>query len=246
MSVNVGTFSIGEIYVGSNKIKEAYVGSNLVYQAFQLPVRTFRFKFTDASFDPSTTLASANLTWTAVNASIGLWDATNINTGSTPYTELFRSLLTTSNMGSVRCGLVGANLSDATDITNMFRSCSALTHISKIDLSNVTKANFAFADCSNLLYFPDMNLNNLSIASGMFYHCTNLQKVPDLGQLLNITVVSVMFHSCRYVQTGTLAMYNILSARSITASNHSGCFTNCGDKTTTGEAEYAQIPSGWR
>ena len=246
MSVKVGTFSIGEIYVGSDKIAEAYVGSDLVYQALKLPVKTFRFKFTDTSFNPSTTLASANLTWTAANASRGLWDATSIITGSTPYRELFRNLLTTTNMGSVRCELIGANASDAIDATNMLRSCSALTRIGKIDLSNVTTTNFMCADCNNLTSFPNLRMDSLSAANGMFYNCKALQKVPDLGQLPNIYIVQSMFGNCRKVETGTLAMYNILSARITTATNYRLCFTSCGADTTTGAAELAQIPSGWK
>jgi hypothetical protein len=246
MSVNVGSYSIGEIYVGSDKIAEAYVGSELVYQGLQLPVKTFRFKFSDTSFDPSTTLASANLTWTLVNASRGLWDAKNIQTGSTPYRELFRNLLTTTNMGSVRCELVGANASDAIDATNMFRGCSALTKIGKMNLSNVDTANFMCSDCTNLTSFSNMNLDSLSAANGMFYNCRYLQKVPDLGQLPNITIVQSMFGNCRHVETGTLAMYNILSVRVTTATNYRLCFTSCGADTTTGAAELAQIPSGWK
>lgn len=246
MSAQVGTFSIGEIYVGSDKISEAYVGSELVYQALKLPVKTFRFKFSDTSFNPSTTLASSNLTWTAANASKGLWDATSIITGSTPYRELFRNLLTTTNMGSVRCELIGANASDAIDATNMLRSCSALTKIGKIDLSNVTTTNFMCSDCNNLISFSNMNLDSLSAANGMFYNCRYLQKVPDLGQLPNIYTVQSMFGNCRHVETGTLAMYNILSARITTASNYRLCFTSCGADTVSGKAELAQIPSGWK
>lgn len=246
MSVNVGPFSIGEIYVGSDKIAEAYVGNELVYQGLQLPVRTFRFKFSNAAFDPSTTLASANLTWTAANASRGIWDATSIISGSKPYRELFRGLLSTTNMGSVRCELIGANASDAIDATNMFRSCSALTRIGKIDLSNVTTTNFMCSDCNNLRSFPNLRMDSLSAANGMFYNCRGLQKVPDLGQLPNIYIVQSMFGNCRNVETGTLAMYNILSARITTASNYRLCFTSCGADTVTGQAELAQIPSGWK
>jgi len=246
MSANVGTYSIGELYVGSDKIKEAYIGSDLVYQALKLPVKTFRFKFTDTSFNPSTTLASAKLTWTVADASRGLWDATSIQSGNTPYVDLFRSLLSTTNMGTVRSELIGANTSDMTDATGLFRACSALTSIGKMDLSNVTIANYMCVDCSNLSYFPNLKMDSLSVANAMFYQCVSLRKVPDLGQLPSITNVGGMFQNCRNVESGTLAMYNILSARITTAANYRYCFTNCGVYTSSGAAELAQIPSDWK
>ena len=246
MSAYVGTFSIGEIYVGSDKIAEAYVGSDLVYQALKLPVKTFRFKFSNTSFDPSTTLASAKLTWTVANASKGLWDATSIISGSTPYRELFRSLLSTTNMGSVRCELVGANTSDMIDATGLFRDCNALTSIGKMDLSKVTTANYMCNNCSNLLYFSNLKMDSLSAALGMFYQSANLQVVPNLGLLPNITAVGGMFQNCRNANTGILAMYNILSTHITTAANYRNCFTSCGVYSQTGAAELAQIPSDWK
>ena len=245
MSVNVGTFSIGEIYVGSDKIVKAYVGSELVYQS-ALPVRTFRFKFSNAAFDPSTTLASANLTWTAVNAASGIWDALNIKTGTDPYYELFRGLLSTTNMGSVRCELVGANASDMVNATGLFRSCDALTTIGKMDLSNVTNATLMCSDCTKLGYFADTNMDSLENANAMFYNCSVFQLIPNLGQLPNITAVQSMFQNCKWAYTGILAMYNILSARITTASNYRQCFRQCGTSSSSGSAELAQIPSGWK
>lgn len=246
MSANVGTYSIGELYVGSDKIAEAYVGSDLVYQALKLPVKTFRFKFTDTSFNPSTTLASSNLTWTVANASKGLWDATSIISGSTPYKELFRGLLSITNMGSVRCELVGANTSDMIDATGLFRDCNALRSIGKMDLSHVITANYMCNNCTNLPYFPNLKMDSLSAALGMFYQCLNLQAIPDLGLLPNITAVGGMFQNCRWVDSGILAMYNILSAHITTPANYRTCFTNCGVYSQTGSAELAQIPSDWK
>ncbi len=241
MSAYVGTFSIGEIYVGSDKISEAYVGSDLVYQSLQ--VKTFRFKFSDTSFDPSTTLASANLTWTVVNASKGIWDAKNIGTS---YAELFRNLLSTTNMGSVTCELTGANTPDMVDAAGLFRSCTALTSIGKMKMPNVTNANLMCADCTKLGIFTDTNMDSLLYAGGMFMNCSVLQIVPNLGQLPNIAECGGMFQNCRYVYTGILAMYNILSTRVTTYTNYRQCFRYCGSNTGQGSAELAQIPSGWK
>lgn len=246
MSVNVGSYSIGEIYVGSDKIAEAYVGSELVYQAMKLPVKTFRFKFSDTSFNPSTTLASSNLTWTVANASRGLWDATSIQTGNTPYRDLFSSLLTSTNMGQVFCEIIGANTTGITDASNMFYNCNRLTNVCVMDLSTLSIANFMFSDCTYLQVFPSMNLDNLAGAGGMFQRCSSLLEVPDFGQLPNISNVGGMFYNCTHVRSGALAMYNILSTRITTYAYYRQCFYNCGSMTQTGSAELVQIPSGWK
>lgn len=244
MSVYVGSYSIGEIYVGSTKIVKAYVGSTLVYQT--LPTKTFRFRFSSSSFVPSTTLASSDLTWTAVDASSGIWDATSIKTGSTPYNNLFTSLLNTSNMGSVTCDLIAANTSDMIRGQNLFSHCNALTSVCKMNLTNATHVSSMFSDCSKLTDVPDMNLDSAIYASGMFSLCTLLQRVPNLGQLPNITRVDNMFNACYNVESGALAMYNILSTRITTATYYRYCFRDCGSNTTTGAAELAQIPSDWK
>lgn len=292
MSVNVGSFSIGEIYVGSDKIAEAYVGSELVYQA--LPVKTFRFVFSNTSFNPSSTLASSNLTWTVVDSSRGIWDAKSIQTGDTPYRSLFSTLLSSANMGSVTCSLIAANTTGMTSAYELFRDCDALitvckmnfsscteiryvfygcknllsvplldfhnvttggnafgncrglTSVPNFDLSSLEQANYMFSGCWNITDIPDWQLDNLTTANYMFTNCSALQRVPNFGQLPNIAGVASMFSGCGLVTTGALALYNILSTRITTASRYSRCFRNCGADTTTGAAELAQIPSGWK
>lgn len=295
MSVNVGSYSIGEIYVGSDKIVEAYVGSDLIYQAIiQLPVKTFRFRFSNVSFNPSTTLASSNLTWTLVDSSRGIWDATSIQTGDTPYSDLFSTLLTSTNMGSVTCSIIDANTTGMTSASNMFRDCDAITTVCNMDFSLCTTLDYAFYGCSNLLSLPlfdfhnvtngtyafqgcssltsipnfdfssleranymftgcssitdvpDWQLDNLFVANYMFSNCSSLTRVPNFGQLTGIASVASMFDKCSNVASGILAMYNILSTRVTAASRYRYCFRNCGAGTTTGAAELAQIPSGWK
>ena len=292
MSVNVGTFSIGEIYVGSNKIVEAYVGSNLVFIALQ--PKTFRFRFSNVSFDPSTTLASSNLTWTAVDSSRGIWDATSIQTGDTPYMSLFSTLLSSTNMGSITCSLIAANTTGMTSAYELFRGCNALTNVCNMDFSSCTNIRYLFSDCTNLLSvplfdfhnvtnagnafaacesitsvpnfdfsslqqanymfmgctnitdLPNWQLDNLTIANYMFSNCVRLQRVPNFGQLSSIASVTYMFNYCKSVESGALDMYNILSTRITVANRYTRCFRDCGSLTTTGAAELAQIPSGWK
>ena len=222
MSVNVGTFSIGEIYVGSDKIAEAYVGSNLVYQS-ALPVKTFRFVFSNTSFNPSTTLASSNLTWTVVDSSRGIWDATSIQTGDTPYRSLFSTLLSSANMGSVTCSLIGANTTGMTSAYELFRDCDALITVCKmnfsscteirylfygckkllsvplLDFHNVTNAGYAFGNCRGLTSVPNFDLTSLTQANYMFSGCWNITDIPN-WQLDNLTTANYMFTNCSALQ----------------------------------------------
>lgn len=292
MAVNVGTYSIGEVYVGSNKIKEAYIGSELVYKV--VTPKTFRFKFSSTSFNPSTTLPGENITWTAVNQSSGTWDATSTISGDSWAAGLFEAIFTVSTMGSVTCSLVAANTRGMTSCNHLFDSCDALSSICKMDFSAVTSMGYcfngckllteiplldlhavttatnAFQGCIGLTSIPTFDLGNLeeanymftgchfttvpnwqlgklTRAAYMFTNCSELTSVPNFGTLPSITFVPYMFSGCRKVQSGALAMYNILSARITSpASRYTRCFTNCGADTVTGAQELLQIPTGWK
>lgn len=289
MSANVGTYSIRELYVGSDKIKEAYIGSDLVY----IQPRTFRFGFANVNFDPSTTLASSNLSWTLVNASRGIWDAKSLIEGDAYGNSLFADLLNSTYMGSITCGLISANTTGMTNAYDMFRSCSNLTTICKMDFSSVTNIYGCFRDCAHILSIPLLDLSNVedatyafygtaslvelpnfnfsSLTSGnfmcsgskirsvpnwnlplieragyMFSNCANLETVPLFTGFDNILNVSYMFNGCRAVQSGSKALYDVLSTKGLIAQRYAGCFRNCGVDTTTGAAELAMIPSDWK
>ena len=194
MSVNVGSYSIGEIYVGSIKIAEAYVGSELVYTA--LAPKTFRFAFSNVHFDPSTTLASENLTWSVVNASLGIWDATSTKTGNEPYKALFSTLLNSSNMGStITCALIAANTKGMTNANDLFRDCNALSTVCKMDFSSCTTMNYAFSNCSKLLSVPLFDLHNLQYGNYAFQSCSSLTTLPNFD-FSSLGQARFMFTGC--------------------------------------------------
>lgn len=195
MSVNVGTFSIGDIYVGSNKIAEAYVGSNLVYQAMRLPVKTFRFKFSDTSFNPSTTLASSIISWSVVDSSRGIWDATSTQTGDTPYRSLFSTLLSSTNMSSVTCAIIGANTTGMTSAYELFRGCDALSSVCKMDFSSCTEIRYAFYGCNGLTALPLFDFHNVTNAGNAFQSCTGLTSIPNFD-FSSLAQANFMFNGC--------------------------------------------------
>jgi len=55
-----------------------------------------------------------------------------------------------------------------------------------------------------------------------------------------------MFYQCTNVQSGALALYQQASSQTTPPTSHNQTFYNCGSNTTTGSAELAQIPSGWK
>ena len=116
--------------------------------------------------------------------------------------------------------ILGANSTGVTSMERMFYYCASLTTISLFDTSSCT----------------DM--------SSMFYNCSSLTTVP-LFDTRSCTDMSSMFYLCRNVQSGALALYQQASTQTNVPS-HTKTFTNCGSNTTTGAAELAKIPAGWK
>jgi hypothetical protein len=54
-----------------------------------------------------------------------------------------------------------------------------------------------------------------------------------------------MFYNCHNVQSGALALYQQASTQATPPSAHTYCFNDCGDRTESGRAELAQIPTDW-
>ena len=117
--------------------------------------------------------------------------------------------------------VLGANTTGITAMDDMFWGCSSLTSIPLFDTSNVTNMNYMFGNCSSLTSIPLFDTSSVTNMSYMFDYCTN-------------------------VQSGALALYQQASSQTTPPSNHSYCFYSCGSNTTTGAAELAQIPSGWK
>lgn len=78
----------------------------------------------------------------------------------------------------------------------------------------------------------------------MFVGKNNLTKIGDI-YTDKAADVSFMFAGCTNVESGALALYEKLSAME-TVPTHTATFASCGSNTTTGAAELAQIPSGWK
>lgn len=117
--------------------------------------------------------------------------------------------------------VLGANSTGITAMDNMLSYCTYLTTVQLFDTSSVTNM------------------------SSMFNYCTALTAIP-LFDTSSVTNMNDTFNNCTNVESGALAIYNQASTQTTPPSNHQRTFYSCGTNTTTGTAEYNQIPSGWK
>ena len=140
--------------------------------------------------------------------------------------------------------ILGANTTGITDMSYMFFSCSSLTSISLFDTSSVINMSYMFYSCTLLTTVPLFDTSSVINIYDIFDSCTSLTTVP-LFDTSSVTNMSSMFYNCRNVQSGALALYQQASTQT-TPPAHNSAFYRCGANTTTGAAELAQIPSGWK
>lgn len=117
--------------------------------------------------------------------------------------------------------VLGANSTGVTSMRYMFDRCSTLTKVTLFDTSSVTQSSYMFSNCDRLESIPLYDTSSIWNMDGMFYNC--------LG-----------------VKSGALALYQQASSQTNPPSSHTQTFYQCGKNTTTGAAELAQIPSGWK
>ena len=159
--------------------------------------------------------------------------------------------------------------SSVTDAGNMFYQCSALTSVPNYNFGlSLTSMVAMFSRCTSLASVPSSmvtsNVTNMGeVCRGTLITTTppwNTSKVTNFGNAftncsalttigtLDVTAaddVHTMFEWCRNVTGGALALYTQLSTKTVPPTNYSNCFNKCGDNTTTGAAELAQIPTSW-
>lgn len=127
------------------------------------------------------------------------------------------------NMFSLQTNLIevlGANTTGVTNIGRIFYNCGNLTNVSLFNTSSVTNMRDAFAYNMKLTIIPLFNTSNVTDMLETFWYC-------------------------RKVESGALALYQQASTQANPPTNHNQAFGHCGELTTTGAAELAQIPSSW-
>jgi len=137
------------------------------------------------------------------------------------------------------------NVPNLTSMYRAFRACHSLEEFPAWNVSKVTNFEQCFKDCESLKRVLFTNTNSAENMYAMFSLCGELNTMPDFV-VDNVTEVARMFEECRKIPSGILDMYNKLAALGDQVTNHNDCFYRCGIGTTTGYAEYQQIPSDWK
>ena len=130
----------------------------------------------------------------------------------------FKDTFNSSGLTSIPSSWSG--LDSLTNMWGMFNGCTSLTAIpdSWSGLNNVTSMYCAFSDNSGLLAGGSTGFSALSKVTNMWY----------------------TFKGCTQWTGDAKAMYDYMSTKSITVTDHANTFLNC-----TNTVGYYQIPSSW-
>lgn len=137
--------------------------------------------------------------------------------------------------------------SKATTIMGLF-AVSPITSVPSLNLSSVTGNGLAslFYKCTALSTIPAITIpSGITEIFDICGGCTSLRQLPNFSYPRTITNVDNAFNGCVNVTSNIVSTYNnLVNIGSVTS--HSHCFYNCGSNTTSGSAELARIPSGWK
>lgn len=223
-----------------------------------LPSNTIRVKFA-SGYTPT-----MGDTQTLVDANENIWD---IYKQSNNWTKLFN--INGDNVFNELLEVLGANTSNVTKMTGLFRHCESLASVPLFDTSNVTNMSLMFSVCKKLTSVPLFNTSKVTTMNTMLGSCYALTSVPlfdtsnviDMFQMFaycshltyiplfntsKVTNMNKMFSLCYRVQSGALALYQQASSQATPPTTHSQTFYNCGTYTQTGTAELEQIPDDWK
>lgn len=129
-------------------------------------------------------------------------------------------------------GLNLLDTSDATDMSEMFKSCTALTSLdlSGFDTSNVTDMTEMFIYCNALasLDVSGWNTENLKYTSNMFWDCETLTTL-NLSSFVTpkLKNMNYMFYSCKGLTMLDISNFNMESAQEL-----AHMFENCESLTS--------------
>lgn len=235
-----------------------------------VPTYTIRLRFSDSSYNPTTDTGitwPTGMVWTKDTQTVGneweavyasnnwsdlfgnySWDSKNIDVDilSADFAGVTNASRTFSN-SAIKSVANITNFRGVTNANGTFMG-TGITSIPLFDTSSVTNASAMFASCRSLTSLPLFDTHNVINFSGfcndeMFYQMS-LTSIPLLDTS-SATNVDGMFEGCQLVESGALALYTQMSTQTNVPSIHSYCFSMCGNRTTTGAAELAQIPSSW-
>lgn len=146
-------------------------------------------------------------------------------------------------INGVRTGVPLFDTSSVTDMSSMFAYASEVRQVPRWNTSSVTDMSGMFAH-SPIYTVPLFDTSSVTSMYAMFRECSSLSAIP-LFDTSSVDDMRETFNGCTNVNTGALALYNQASSQTTPPSGYSLCFYHCGENTTTGAAELAQIPASW-
>ena len=265
MSLQLGNTKIKEVYLGSIKIAQMYLGSTRVFEAvdpynpLNLPPNTVRVRTNDgnppikdedkASYESATLVSGTTDTYDVYKSGSALWA---LLWGSTNVVEVIAAnttgIVSMAYMFKDCSSLTTIPLFDTSKVkylSSMFYGCRSLVSVPLFDTSNVTDMDYMFTFCESLKDIPLFDTSKVTNMEASFLSCSNITAVPLLNTS-NVTFMKRAFAGCNKVQSGALALYKQASTQATPPSEHDYAFRTCGQDTTTGAAELAQIPDDWK
>ena len=131
------------------------------------------------------------------------------------------------NFKGVSLDLSSVNISEVTQMPNMFSGCSSLTglDLSKFNTTKVRNMNSMFTGCSSLtsLDLSSFNTSSLEGVQSMFSNCSSLTEL-DLSSFntLKVKDMSWMFYNCKSLTNLDLSNFNTSNV-----TNMSNMFRDC-------------------
>lgn len=194
-----------------------------------LPAYTMRFRFDNASYDPSSVNTfPAGSTWTRVSSSPNVWDFTY---QTTDWSNAFSYIPPDTHVGigqfksetSGNTAVLGANTTNVSSMYHMFYDCDSLNSLALFDTSSVTNMGGMFYLCKHITSTPLYDTGSVTNMRQTFCLCSRLASVP-LFDLHSVTTTYEMFNQTPLT---TVPLFNTSSVIDM-----QGMFNGCRSLTT--------------
>lgn len=139
------------------------------------------------------------------------------------------------------------NTENIVECFNMFLYCFALTGVpTYVDLPNASACGGMYAYCSAMTTPPTaMNMPKTRSLNGLFEECYNIRYLPHITANSAVDTRDYAYKASK-VSANIVETYNRMTSQQVTVTDYTGTFYKCGNATTQGAAELAQIPSAWK
>lgn len=176
-----------------------------------LPANTLRFQFDDTTYVPTDGVDSNKGTWSAYDASNGIYDWYCDPTVQSQYNPSWNSAFG-GKLKTKRVSLIGAgDTSAVTSIQWMFSNCTALISTIVFDTSNVVDMSYAFNN-TGLTSFPAFNTSNVTNMQSMLSSSSALTSIALLDTK-KVTTFEWMLFSTRITEVPLFDMRSATTVR---------------------------------